>query len=390
MFKDGVLFFLLKYEKISGKFILCKQKHFFHAACAQRIVLSSKYDPQQPASKNASRTLVLKCPHCGLDTPERTSTITMKTQTVPIFQATQKPLMPSLVPASNIATNSSLTPLGSVNSPASVSWSTSVIRPYVNINYDKLIPESVMNVVNARGRTLQTHNQATEFTTKDMYYAIKNDDLERVAEILASNYDVTTCMREFYHGTCLHLVAHYGTIQMAYLLLCQGVGSDFINMMDRELRTAIMCAVKEEKCNIVNLFLQNRADLALRGPDGHTVLHIAARTGNLEILKLIVHSYKASKDVSQFLSFINAQDDGGWTAMVWAAELGHTDIVSLLLQQGADPNICDNDNNTVLHWAALQNHDLDTITVLLKAGINCNIQNVEGETPLTTCLPFIE
>ncbi|XP_046801895.1 histone-lysine N-methyltransferase EHMT2, partial [Lucilia cuprina] len=365
-----------------GKFILCKQKHFFHAACAQRIVLSSKYDPQQPASKNASRTLVLKCPHCGLDTPERTSTITMKTQTVPIFQATQKPLMPSIVPASNTATNSSLTPLGSVNSPASVSWSTSVIRPYVNINYDKLIPESVMNVVNARGRTLQTHNQATEFTTKDMYYAIKNDDLERVAEILASNYDVTTCMREFYHGTCLHLVAHYGTIQMAYLLLCQGVGSDFINMMDRELRTAIMCAVKEEKCNIVNLFLQNRADLALRGPDGHTVLHIAARTGNLEILKLIVHSYKASKDVSQFLSFINAQDDGGWTAMVWAAELGHTDIVSLLLQQGADPNICDNDNNTVLHWAALQNHDLDTITVLLKAGINCNIQNVEGETPL--------
>lgn len=65
----------------------------------------------------------------------------------------------------------------------------------------------------------------------------------------------------------------------------------------------------------------------LKGPDGHTVLHIAARTGNLEILKLIVHSYKASKDVSQFLSFINAQDDGGWTAMVWAAELGHTDIV---------------------------------------------------------------
>lgn len=71
-------------------------------------------------------------------------------------------------------------------------------------------------------------------------------------------------MREFYHGTCLHLVAHYGTIQMAYLLLSQGVGTDFVNMMDRELRTAIMCAVKEEKCNLVNLFIQNRADLALR------------------------------------------------------------------------------------------------------------------------------
>lgn len=157
---------------------MCKQKHFFHAACAQRMVLSSKYDPKQPASKNSSRTLVLKCPHCGLDTTERTSTITMKTQTVPIFQATQKSLGPTIAP--NNITNSSLIPLGNINSPAS----SSVIRPYVNINYDKLIPESVMNVVNARGRTLQAHNQVTEFTTKDMYYAIKNDDLERVAEIL--------------------------------------------------------------------------------------------------------------------------------------------------------------------------------------------------------------
>lgn len=54
----------------------------------------------------------------------------------------------------------------------------------------------------------------------------------------------------------------------------------------------------------------------------------------------------------------------------------------MLLQHGADPAICDNDNNTVLHWAALHNNDLETIIVLLQSGINCNIQNVEGETPL--------
>ncbi|KAI8116791.1 Histone-lysine N-methyltransferase EHMT2 [Lucilia cuprina] len=143
------------------------------------------------------------------------------------------------------------------------------------------------------------------------------------------------------------------------------VGSDFINMMDRDSALPLCVAVKEGK--VV--------------PDGLYCLHIAARTGNLEILKLIVHSYKASKDVSQFLSFINAQDDGGWTAMVWAAELAY------FWQQGADPNICDNDNNTVLHWAALQNHTWITITVLLKAGINCNIQNVEGETPLDEIPP---
>ena len=115
-----------------------------------------------------------------MDTAEKTSTITMRTPTVPIFQATQQP--PLNTPAQTVF--NSLT--GHINeTSASATWSTNVIRPYNNINYDKLIPESVMNVVTARGRTLQTRTaNSTEFTTKDMYYAIKNDDLERVAEIL--------------------------------------------------------------------------------------------------------------------------------------------------------------------------------------------------------------
>lgn len=71
-------------------------------------------------------------------------------------------------------------------------------------------------------------------------------------------------MREFFNGTCLHLVAHFGTLQMAYLLLCKAATPDVINILDRELRTAVMCAVKEEKCDLVNLFAQSRADLAIK------------------------------------------------------------------------------------------------------------------------------
>lgn len=47
----------------------------------------------------------------------------------------------------------------------------------------------------------------------------------------------------------------------------------------------------------------------------------------MEATQLIVESYRASRNITSFLSFIDAQDEGGWTAMVWAAELGHTDIV---------------------------------------------------------------
>lgn len=56
-----------------------------------------------------------------------------------------------------------------------------------SIHFEQLIPESVMNVVaGARGR-LHAARATSEFSTRDMYYAVKNDDLERVAEILGNN-----------------------------------------------------------------------------------------------------------------------------------------------------------------------------------------------------------
>lgn len=37
-----------------------------------------------------------------------------------------------------------------------------------------------------------------------------------------------------------------------------------------------------------------------------------------------------------------AQDDGGWTPMIWATEYKHVDLVKLLLSKGSDINIRDN------------------------------------------------
>ncbi|XP_033172406.1 histone-lysine N-methyltransferase EHMT2 isoform X1 [Drosophila mauritiana] len=422
-----------------GKFVLCKQQHFFHPDCAQRFILNTSYekelvDEEDQGVKFSSPVLVLKCPHCGLDTPERTSTVTMKCQSLPVFLRTQK----YKIKPARLTTSSHLTQFGTVgkaNTPGATARNNG--GPYTavtlsaalspasktngaqrgragtsnsnsghalnSINFAQLIPESVMNVV-LRGHVVSASGRVTtEFTPRDMYYAVQNDDLERVAEILAADFNVLTPIREYLNGTCLHLVAHSGTLQMAYLLLCKGASSpDFVNIVDYELRTALMCAVMNEKCDMLNLFLQCGADVAIKGPDGKTSLHIAAQLGNLEATQLIVDSYRTTRNITSFLSFIDAQDEGGWTAMVWAAELGHTDIVrlaslpqgvllklinifpfiSFLLNQDADPNICDNDNNTVLHWSTLHNDGLDTITVLLQSGADCNVQNVEGDTPL--------
>lgn len=42
-----------------------------------------------------------------------------------------------------------------------------------------------------------------------------------------------------------------------------------------------------------------------------------------------------------------SQDDGGWTAMIWATEYKHVDLVKLLLSKGADANIRDKVNKRI-------------------------------------------
>lgn len=182
-------------------------------------------------------------------------------------------------------------------------------------------------------------------------------------------------------GTCLHLVANFGSLAMAYLILCRAPATvDFLDRRDRELRTALMCAVLGTKNDTARMLVQCGADVTARGPGGMTALHLAAKTGNFAAAQLILESHRRATTVHRFAQFVNAVDDGGWTTIVWAAEIGHAEMVEYLVRCGADLSVCDAERNTVLHWAALSD-DVATVRPLLAAA-DLNVQNVNGDTPL--------
>lgn len=52
-----------------------------------------------------------------------------------------------------------------------------------------------------------------------------------------------------------------------------------------------------------------------------TALHLAAKAGNLEACYYLLSSPTSPRD------YVNFVDDGGWTALVWAAEHNHVDVV---------------------------------------------------------------
>lgn len=68
--------------------------------------------------------------------------------------------------------------------------------------------------------------------------------------------------------------------------------------------------------------------------------------------------------------------------LVAAARQGQIDVVRALLKQKADVNTPQQDGTTALHWAVERNHE-EMVTLLVGAGANANAANSFGVTPLS-------
>ena len=95
------------------------------------------------------------------------------------------------------------------------------------------------------------------------------------------------------------------------------------------------------------------------------------------------------EDLEDALSKINSElpdpnipSSGGTPLIVLASEKDYTDIVSALIQRGANPDKPDLNTSETALIKAVRNQNLDTITVLLNAGANPNLGTNQGLTPL--------
>lgn len=113
-----------------------------------------------------------------------------------------------------------------------------------------------------------------------------------------------------------------------------------------------------------------------------SALHLAAKLSNSEAIEILLEGYQARASHFQLEKCLNGCDDGGWTSLMWAADLGNAEICSSLLRYGANVNVCDAENNTALHWATLSDN-IETVTLILEHGsCGINTQNINGDTPL--------
>ena len=100
---------------------------------------------------------------------------------------------------------------------------------------------------------------------------------------------------------------------------------------------------------------------------GDRILHIAASSGWLEAVEALIDTYSVP---------VNLLNDQGETALLSACRAGHTRVVHILLNLGADASISTAKNESPLHWlVSFEAGDVTAIgDALLNAGADLRLQ----------------
>lgn len=171
-----------------------------------------------------------------------------------------------------------------------------------------------------------------------LHNAAQNDDAGEVETLLASGVPID--MRDQDGATPLLVATRANAIAAATTLIAAGAD---VNAKDRIDDSPYLYAGARGHLVILKQTLLNGADLTSVNRFGGTALIPAAERGHVETVQLLITAGIEVDHVNRL----------GWTALLEAIILGdggprHVQVVDLLLQAGADPNLPDAEGVTPL------------------------------------------
>lgn len=145
-------------------------------------------------------------------------------------------------------------------------------------------------------------------------------------------------------------------------LLRRGVEVD---SSDANGNTLLALAARQGNSELVTLLLKARANPAIANRYGEDALLLAAYHGHLAVVKQLV------------LAGVDINRAKGWTPLGYAAFQGREEVADYLLDQGADVNVALDNGTTPLMLAARNGH-LGLVKLLLEYKADTTLRNDAG------------
>ena len=171
----------------------------------------------------------------------------------------------------------------------------------------------------------------------DFFSAVKRDDVSAVRQLAQRGFDLNTRNEEGEHG--LFLALRDDAPAVSGFLLAQ-------SKVQIEIRTPkdespLMMAALKGKLEAAQRLIARRADV---NKPGWAPLHYAATNADdvsLPMVRLLLEHH----------AYIDAESPNGTTPLMMAAHYGHPSVVKLLLEEGADPLLKNQQGLTAIDFA---------------------------------------
>jgi ankyrin repeat protein len=168
--------------------------------------------------------------------------------------------------------------------------------------------------------------------------------------------------------------------------------------------TPLLYAARENCIACVNVLLERGADIDQPDPDGVSPLHLAVMNANWDLAKYLIG---AGADVAQWDIYgeaplftavgLHSKTDGGRASIDPPNQTKGLDVVRMLLERGANPNMqlffrpanvrgSTNTRGSTALIRAANNGDLELVQLLLEHGADATLYMADRQTPIHAVL----
>lgn len=221
-------------------------------------------------------------------------------------------------------------------------------------------------------------NQPNRNGVAPLHLAALNGSAAMLRLLLAAGADVNATLPS--GESVLMVASRAGSADVVEQLLAAGA---IVDQRDPTYQqTALMIAARENHPDVVQLLLRHGAEVNARTRLGPMRVHIPPCKGTGCGSEGVGINRSGVPDRGE-----RYEQQGGMSALLYAARQGNTAVAAALLAAGADPEAPEANGIRPLLMAVL-NNQLDVAWLLLEQGAEVNVEDFWGRTPLFAAVDY--